>query len=184
MFIFELPHVRGEFQVDGKPKDLPRAISQDFTLSLDKKSKLRPMLESWRGKEFTDEEANAFDCAKVAGAMAILSVIHKKSQDGTRTFANINAIMQPMKGTEKLTPENPIVVFDLPAHDSEAKEIVIPSTIPEWVVNKIKTSEEFLQFTNPQHSGSSSGPVSAEKHSENTQAFPTGGDAGDEDVPF
>ena len=58
VIVWEIPGCRGEFERDGHIKDLPRAISKRFTLSLHKKSDLRKDLESWRGKKFTDEELN------------------------------------------------------------------------------------------------------------------------------
>ena len=173
LLIFELPNVRGDFEVDGVKKNLPRAVSKEFTLSLSTKSNLRPSLVSWRGREFTEAEEKAFEVGNVVGAMALLSITHKKSKDGTKTYANITGIMQPMKGTAKMKPENPTVIFDIP---KDGAEIVIPETIPEWIVNKIKMSEEFNAFINPKAAGHGPAP-------NNGQAFPTDSNL-DEDVPF
>src|SRR6187431_3183483 len=46
----------------------PMTIWQEYTASLGKKAKLRGVLESWRGKPFSDEEAKGFDYAKLIGA--------------------------------------------------------------------------------------------------------------------
>lgn len=145
LLMFELPMIRGDFVVNGETKNLARVISCDFTLSTDKKANLRKQLAAWRGRDFTEEEAKAFEVAKVLGAMALLSIVHKPSADKTRTYANVAAIMKPMNGTDKMKAENPHVVFDIP----ESGPITIPETIPEWVANRIKASDEYVERVNP-----------------------------------
>ena len=39
----------------------PHVISKEFTLSLHEKATLRNFLKNWRGKDFTEDEAKAFD---------------------------------------------------------------------------------------------------------------------------
>ena len=173
---FELPHVRGEFTVDGVTKDCPRVISESYTLSTDKKSNLRKQLAAWRGKDFTEDEAKSFDVAKVCGAMALLSIVHKPSRDGSKVYANIAAIMKPMAGTERVKPENPAIIYDIPKEGP----ITIPDTLPEWIANRIKASDEYTDRLNPAR-------AAARKEDANPtgQAFPTDGDAPDDDsIPF
>lgn len=45
-----------------------------FTNSLGKKANLRGLLEGWRGKPFTDEEAGGFDLSKLLGLSCILVI--------------------------------------------------------------------------------------------------------------
>jgi hypothetical protein len=172
LLLFELPHIRADFMVDGQPKNLARVISEKYTLSLSKKANLRKVLVGWRGREFTAAEESKFEVGNVAGAMALLSIVHKKSADGTKTYANIAAIMKPMAGTEKMAPENPKIVFDIPA----AGPITFPQNMPEWIVNRIKSSDEYIERSNPNRARNE-GP-------NNGQAFPTDGVNLDEDVPF
>ena len=47
--------------VERDGKTLPMTISKSYTLSLNEKANLRKDLESWRGKQFTDDEAKGFD---------------------------------------------------------------------------------------------------------------------------
>jgi hypothetical protein len=172
--MFELPHVRGEFTIDGKTVDRARVISESYTLSTDKKSNLRKHLAAWRGKDFTEDEAKVFDVAKVCGAMALLSITHKPSRDGSKTYANITAIMKPMAGTERIKSENPAIIYDIP----EEGTIGFPEGLPEWIVNRIKTSDEYVARNNP-HS-----PAGKTDMSNPTgQAFPDDGGPA-EDVPF
>ena len=42
----------------------PHVISKEFTLSLHEKATLRNFLKNWRGKDFTEDEAKAFDIEK------------------------------------------------------------------------------------------------------------------------
>lgn len=175
LLMFELPQIRGDFIVDGHPKNLARVISEKWTLSLAKKANLRKMLVSWRGREFTPAEEAGFEVGNVVGAMALLSLVHKKSADGSKTYTNIAGVMKPMAGTAKMAPENPTVVFDIPKEGP----IIIPDTLPEWVANRIKASDEYIERSNPQrqqvaNSGPAAGPGG--------QAFDTSGP--DEDVPF
>lgn len=172
LLMFELPQVRGDFQVNGETKNLARVISKDYTLSTDKKANLRKDLAAWRGRDFTEEEAKVFEVANVVGAMALLSIVHKKSADGTKTYANISSIMKPMAGTPKMKPENATLIFDIP----EKGEIAIPDTLPEWVANRIKASDEYVERSNPHRRSQGNQPTEAES------ANLTGGP--DEDVPF
>lgn len=173
LLCFELPLIRADFIVNGETKNLARVISADYTLSTDKKANLRKHLAAWRGRDFTEDEAKVFEVGKVAGAMALLSIVHKPSADGTRTFANITAIMKPMAGTDKMLPENPIVVWDIPA----SGPITIPDTIPEWIANRIKASDEYVERTNPHRA-----PAGGNRPTDAQLANQTGEDL--DSVPF
>jgi hypothetical protein len=162
MITWELPYET--INVEGK--DVPRAISCEYTLSIGKKATLRAVLESWRGRPFTADELDGFDVSKLVGANCQLNVVHKPGvSDPSKVYARINGVMPLAKGQAKLAPVNPTVTFDIP----EDGEIVIPKAIPEWVTAKIIQSEEYKA-----RSGSS--------HTEATAAEPTSEES--EDVPF
>lgn len=79
---------RTEAVVDGKPCH----ISQEFTVSMGRKSNLRKFLGSWRGKSLSDEEAMAgIPVHKMAGLGALLTIEHKESSRGS-TYGKINSI--------------------------------------------------------------------------------------------
>jgi hypothetical protein len=62
--LWELPQERGKFkdkEDQSKMVDRPRAISAVYTLSLGTKANLRKVLESWRAKQFTEDELKGFD---------------------------------------------------------------------------------------------------------------------------
>ena len=52
----------------------PMTISKSYTLSLSDKASLRKDLASWRGRDFTEEEAKAFDVTKLLGAYCMVNV--------------------------------------------------------------------------------------------------------------
>ena len=87
--------------IDPKTK-FPYMVTQRYTPSLHEKSKLRPMLEAWRGRRFTGEELKGFDIEKLIGANCQLQVIHNITSEG-QTYANVQAVIPPAKGTKKLS---------------------------------------------------------------------------------
>lgn len=151
---WELPHERIQMERDGKGVDLPRVISKDYTLSTDKKANLRHDLEAWRGRPFTADEVKEFEVANVIGANCQINVVHKPSADGSKVYANVSTIMPLPKGGEKLKPESPTIVFDIP----ESLPVTFPQGLPDWIKNQIMASEEYQELTNPQRSVSA-GPT-------------------------
>lgn len=131
-----------ETQDDGRPF----LVSQTFTASLSEKANLRKFLEQWRGRSFTPVELKAFETENLVGAQAVLQIVHNESQ-GT-IYANINAVMKPMKGLAPLTPFGSYVrVKDRPATTAPTATVTskpTPSTLtartqpaapiadPEW----------------------------------------------------
>jgi hypothetical protein len=136
LITWEIPGERIEIEKDGEKKNLPRAISREYTLSLHKKAGLRKDLESWRGKAFTEEQLEGFDLTKLLAANCMLQVIHN-AKDG-KTYANVANIVQLPKGMEKKTPENTPRYFAFEEHQDQ-----IPEGTPDWIKDKIKASEEW-----------------------------------------
>jgi hypothetical protein len=136
---WELPLERIDIEKEGEgKKNLPRAISQTFTLSLSDKSNLRPFLEAWRGRAFTEAELEGFDLEKLLGANGQLNIIHERKKD--KTYANIASVVPASKGAKKILPENPLAFFAI----EPGKKIVIPETLPQWLKGKIAFSEEYV----------------------------------------
>lgn len=92
----------GDKRDDGKRHQLYKR----YTLSLHEKAALRHDLESWRGKAFTFDELAGFDVEKLIGANCLINVQHRKSKDGTRTYANVVAVMPLVKGMPKMAIHN------------------------------------------------------------------------------
>lgn len=74
-------------------------ISKEFTLSTNERGNLRKFLTSWRGRSFSDAEAQRFELHTVVGVPALLMVEHKVS-GSQRRYANIVSITRLPKGLE------------------------------------------------------------------------------------
>ena len=107
---FELPKHR--IEIDGE--DLPMAISKKYTLSFNKKARLRQDLEQWYGKKFDDKQIDAsggFDPSKILGRPAQIMITH--DENNGKVYANINGLMPLPDGAEAPAQENPSELFDL-----------------------------------------------------------------------
>lgn len=136
MIDFELPLETAVFR-EGEPEK-PFVISKEYTLSFHEKSTLRSHLQSWRGKAFTDEEANKFDITKLVGATCMLNVVHKASADGTKTYENIASISPIPKGLTCPEQVNPTRIL---AYDSWNQDVYM--SLPEWLADKISATPEY-----------------------------------------
>jgi hypothetical protein len=86
----------GEVNSEGHPID----IAQEFTVSMHEKSALRPFLERWRGKSYTEEQAEqGVQLGKMVGFPAQVTIEHKTSGKG-RTYAKIASISPLFKGIQ------------------------------------------------------------------------------------
>lgn len=128
---FELPNERIEFEKDGKRVVGPAVIGKTYTASMNEKANLRHHLESWRGRQFTDEEAESFDVSAILGVPCMLTVMHTQ-KDG-RTYANIAGIGPIPKGinSKDLRAELPTLLYAAP--DNTATY----SQLPKWLQERI-----------------------------------------------
>lgn len=141
---WELPDETREFS-PGKGQQ-PFVISQEFTLSMNEKSNLRKMLASWRGKDFTEDEAKAFDVSKLIGATCMLNVIHKPSKDGTRTYENIGSVSPLPKAVKCPAQINKTIRLEYDSFNEEVFE-----ALPDFIKDKMKGSLEYAALKNPSH---------------------------------
>lgn len=120
---------------DGKPY----IISKRYTASMHSKSQLAADLKSWRGRDFSIEERQAFDLKSILGKTCLLSIAHEKSKDGQKEYANIAGITNKIKGYEPQAPENEVFAFDLSEHNN--KEIF--EKLHDKIKEQIKASPEY-----------------------------------------
>ena len=130
IFQWEIPDET--IEIDGET--VPRMISETYTASLAERSNLRGVLESWRGKQFTEDELRGFDLANVLGAPCLLNIIHAESSKGKK-FASVASISRLPKGMHVDTSTEK-VMFCL--DDAGALERV--DKFPEWIQKRIKES--------------------------------------------
>lgn len=122
----------------------PCVISKEFTLSLHEKATLRSFLKNWRGKDFTDEEAKAFDIEKLVGAPCMLNITHKQKKDGSGVYAEIGSVSAMPKGFSCPEQINPSFVFTYENFDK-----VKFDSLPEFMRNKMVNSLEYKAVVNP-----------------------------------
>ena len=130
---WELSNELMEF--DGVEK--PIVVSKEFTLSMNEKATLRKFLESWRGQEFTEEQAKSFDITKLMGVPCMVNLIHVTSGSGNQ-YESITSVTPLPKGMEKPTQINPTFEFSLGEFDQEKFD-----TFPDFIKDKITSSVEY-----------------------------------------
>jgi len=132
---WELPTETMVFKEERGPE--PRVISKEFTLSMHEKANLRAFLENWRGKSFTEKEAEAFDVTNLLGVPCLLSITHKAATNGN-TYANISSVSLLPKGMEcpDMINERQELSFD-----DFNQELF--DQLPDFIKEKISMSEEY-----------------------------------------
>lgn len=109
---------------DGQPLNAdngePLTLFATYTKSLGAKSKLRGVLESWRGRPFTEADLKGFDVSKLLGAFCMVNVTHSTGGNG-KTYANVASITPLPSALQKSKPAGvlPAVLFDLDDFDEE-----------------------------------------------------------------
>jgi hypothetical protein len=128
--------------IDLEGKTMPLTISKSYTLSLHEKAGLRRDLAAWRGRDFSEEEAKAFDVSKLIGAYCMVNVT--TSETNGKTYSNV-AGLTPLPGAlrnAKPAPVHAPLIFDLDKPDMKVfegfherlQEAIKKS--PEWSINQ------------------------------------------------
>ncbi len=127
-----------KFSSEGFPFDL----SQEFMVSLSDKANLKKFLESWLGRPFTPEEkGTAFDLpGQFGNRPALISVVHKPSKDGSKTYANIGAVMPLPDGMNAPVLHQPY------------------KRAPYWSERKLKYANEFAAYLSAEKRGEPKAP--------------------------
>jgi hypothetical protein len=134
---FELPDELKVFNAD--KGEQPCVISKEFTLSMNEKSNLRGFLKSWRGKDFTEDEAASFDVTKLLGVPCLLNIIHKPGKkDPSRIYDEIASATPLMKNMICPPQVNPNFEFSLQDFDQNRFE-----ALPDFLKDKIRQSKEY-----------------------------------------
>ena len=128
---FELPFERKVFKEGDKEK--PCVISKEYALSMHEKSNLRKDLEAWRGKKFSDTEAESFDVTKLIGKACQVTIVHNK-----KGYAAITGITGLTKGTTPpvQTNEN----FELSYEHFDWDKF---NALPDFIKNKMAGAKEY-----------------------------------------
>lgn len=128
---FELADEPREFEADngGKVQYRVKAFIE-CTLSMNEKATLRKVLESWGGRKFTDEEAEAFDVLKFAGKAAQVLTVNNE-----RGYPEIKSVKPLAKGMAAVPPLAKVQTYEMGQP--------LPEGLPNWLVQKITNAPEF-----------------------------------------
>lgn len=144
---WELPEEKRVFNQE--KGEQPLVISQEFTLSMNEKANLRKTLASWRGKDFTEEEAKCFDITKLLGVPCMLNIIHKPSKtDPSKIYEQISSISALPKSVKCPAQINTTLRLEYDAFNREVFE-----ALPDFIKDKMKTSSEYQAMMNPHERG-------------------------------
>lgn len=125
-------------EVDGK--DMPMTISKSYTVSLHEKASLRKDLAAWRGKDFSEDEAKAFDVSKLLGAYCMVNVT--TSETNGKTYSNV-AGLTPLPGA--LRNAKPAGVHEFVKFDLDDPDMEVFASFHEKLQEAIKRSPEWVQ---------------------------------------
>jgi len=128
----------------------PLAVSRRFTPSLSKKAALRAFLISWRGRDFSEEEKDAFHLKNILDKWCMVNITQTVSPKNGKTYSNISAASKVPSAIQKAgIPEgvNPLVWFDIDEPDMKVfgefpdylKKII--SETPEWRMRQEGTND-------------------------------------------
>jgi hypothetical protein len=135
MFTWELPEAKHVFKQEKGPE--PFVVSQTYTFSLGAKANLRKMVDAWRGKPMTDDEASKFDILALLGQPCLITIAHEESQAGF-LYPKIMSVSKLPKGMTCPPPINPTIMYHI--NDLDGGNY---SKLHEWIQKKIQLSEEW-----------------------------------------
>jgi len=139
---FELPDQTDEFEVEENGKrttvQKPMVVSIEQTRSLGEKASLRKLLEQWRGQTFTSKELQAFSLKNLLGKPAMLTLIHKTSQQGRQYCAIAGASKLPKGMSAPAKTTNDQLYYEI--EQGEGGQF---NDMPDWLQEKIRASKEF-----------------------------------------
>jgi hypothetical protein len=141
--------------VDGK--EMPMTISKSYTMSLGEKANLRKDLAAWRGKDFTDEEAKAFDISKLVGAYCMVNVT--TSETNGKTYSNVGGLT-PLPAA--LKNNKPAAVHAVVKFDLDAPDMKVFDTFHEKLQEAIKKSPEWAKSQGREPRGYDEGSPASE----------------------
>lgn len=159
---------------DGAPLKMndgrPFSIFKNYTFSWSEKANLRLDLQSWRGRQFTQEEMRRFDLKNVLGAWCMLNIIERPSKAGNKVYSNVDGITPVpaiIKQNGLPTAVNKNEMFNLADPDFSLFE-----TFTENLKTKIQSSPEWQKLAGVQQGQPQSSPSGAPGADE------------DDDIPF
>lgn len=131
----ELIEVEGEM--------FPRQVNNTYSATISGASKLRALLEGWRGKRFTEEELKGFDLRNILGTCCLVTVKRCVSKAG-KEYTSVESASRLPKGVQ-LAKVNVEPILYCIEDDWAFEEL---QRLPEWIQNRVKASEQYKAFVN------------------------------------
>jgi len=131
-FTFEIPS-----EADGSGQ--PRQLTQYYTFSANKKSKMRPMLNGWTNKNMSEQEMLEFDLFSLIGSSCLINI--SVSEDGQ--YNDIETVMSLPKGIPPLQSATPVIKYDM---DVDGFEGEVWDNLPNWVKDKVRNSKQYQEL--------------------------------------
>lgn len=133
LFLFELPDFENS-------EGWPLTVKTTFSQTLGDKGSLKPFLQKWRGRTFTDKELDNYSVKERLGQPGMIQIIHRHGEGPYKgsVYANMDGIMPLYKGVEPPTPRRRPTYFDFA--DGEAR---IPDDVPDYIKDMIMASPEW-----------------------------------------
>jgi hypothetical protein len=125
----------------------PFAIFKNYTLSWSEKANLRLDLQSWRGKQFSQDELRRFDLKTILGVWCMLNIIDRVGTDG-KTYTNVNGIT-PVPSVIKQAGL-PVAVNKNELFNIGDPDMAMFETFSENLKKKISSSPEWQRRNAPQ----------------------------------
>jgi hypothetical protein len=160
---------------DGSPLKMqdgrPFAIFKNYTLSWSEKANLRLDLQSWRGRQFTQEEMRRFDLTNVLGAWCMLNIIERPAKTGNKVYSNVDGVtpvpaMLKQNGLPQAVNKNEMFNLNEP-------DFALFETFSDNLKTKIQSSPEWQKLAGVKQGQSQSSPAGS-----------PGGVDEDDDIPF
>lgn len=133
--VFELPDELVTYKEENGQE--PRMIGIDYPFSFHKKANLRKFLETWRGREFTEEELQGFDISKLLWVPGLVQVAQYTNKEGN-TRSKISTVWVLPKSMQCAPQVNTSVLYTPVEHNAE-----IFAKFPEWIQKEICSSQEW-----------------------------------------
>jgi len=140
MLVWELPTET----VETKDGEKPMTVSKFYTVSLSEKSNLRPDLEAWRGRAFTDEELLGFDLNNVLDKPCMVSVKHNE-----KGRARVSSVAKLVKGMSVPDAVHKPFIFSLDNFDGTVFQAISPG-IQKIIAQSDEYKASFAPPNNPQ----------------------------------
>lgn len=125
-------YIRWQVPGERTDDDRPMVVGATLTASMNEKAQLRQLLEGWRGKKFSDDEAEAFDVAKLIGQACMVSVVEKETAG--KTYSNVASVSKLPKGLPAPALEGEALVY---WNRNDAADQAVFRRLPEWLQKKI-----------------------------------------------